>query len=47
MLYRVSPTDALTFLGVSALLAVTALVACALPARRAAKVDPVMAMRGE
>jgi putative ABC transport system permease protein len=47
MLYRVSPTDALTFLGVSALLAVTALFACIAPARRAAKVDPVLAMRGE
>ena len=47
MLYRVSPTDALTFLGVSSLLALTALLACLLPARRAAKVDPVMAMRGE
>lgn len=47
MLYRVSPTDALTFLGVSLLLAVTALLASALPARRAAKVDPVLTMRGD
>lgn len=47
MLYRVTPTDAMTFVGVSALLAVTALLANLLPARRAARVDPVSALRGE
>ena len=47
MLYDVAPLDAATFIGVPALLAVTTIVASYVPARRAARVEPVEAMRGE
>ena len=47
LLYEVNATDAFTFALVPTLMLMTALVACFLPARRAAATDPVEALRSE
>ena len=47
MLYNVTPTDPLSFMGVAVFLTGVAVLASYIPARRALRVDPIIALRGE
>jgi ABC-type lipoprotein release transport system permease subunit len=46
MVFGVTTHDPLTFVALPVAVTLTTLLACAIPARRAARVDPVMTMRG-
>jgi putative ABC transport system permease protein len=45
LLYAIEPTDPTTFVAVATVLVLTAIIACLVPARRAAGIDPMIALR--
>jgi putative ABC transport system permease protein len=47
LLFEVKPTDAMTYVAVSVSLVLIALIACYIPARRATRIDPLVALRSE
>jgi putative ABC transport system permease protein len=47
LLFEIQPTDAPTFVGVAILFCVVSLAACYVPARRATRLDPMVALRYE
>ena len=47
LLFEVEPSDPAAFVSAAALLAAVSLLACYLPARRAARIDPLAALRSE
>jgi ABC-type antimicrobial peptide transport system permease subunit len=47
LLYGIVPTDPVTFLGVPAILTLASLVALLIPARRASRIEPMVALRNE
>lgn len=47
LLYGIAPDDPITVIGVSALMALVGIAACWIPARRAAKIEPALTMRGK
>jgi ABC-type antimicrobial peptide transport system permease subunit len=47
LIYNVSPADPMTFISVAVMVVAIALLACYLPARRAARADPMVALRAD